>query len=45
VDGYLAPPKIVPTGDGDLLDALKAMKPRIAQYGSEKVKEMVDLLG
>jgi hypothetical protein len=27
------------------LDALRAMKPLIAQYGAEKVKEMVDLLG
>jgi hypothetical protein len=44
-EGYLALPKIVPTGEGDLLDALKAMKPLIAQYGPEKVKEMVDLLG
>ncbi len=46
VEGYLAqPPKIEAKGDGDLLDALKAMKPLIAQYGPAKVKEMVDLLG
>jgi hypothetical protein len=38
-------PKIVPTGEGDLLDALEAMKPVIAQYGAEKVKKMVDILG
>jgi hypothetical protein len=38
-------PRLVPKGDGDLLDALKSMKPLIAQYGAEKVKEMVDLLG
>ncbi len=46
VEDYLAPPPtIVPTGEGDLLDALAAMKPLIAQYGAEKVKKMVDLLG
>jgi hypothetical protein len=48
VEGYLAPPpppKIEPTGEGDLLDALKAIKPLIAQYGADKVKQMVDLLG
>ncbi len=45
LDGYLAPPKIVPTGEGDLLDALSAMKPLIAQFGADKVKKMVDLLG
>jgi len=39
------PPKVVPTGDGDLLDALATMKPLIAHYGAEKVKKMVDLLG
>ena len=31
-------------GDGDLLDALSAMKPLIAQFGPDKVKKMVDLL-
>jgi hypothetical protein len=46
VEGYLAPPsKVMPTSEGDLLDALKAMKPLIAQYGQEKVREMVDLPG
>jgi hypothetical protein len=47
-EGNLAPtraPKIVPTGEGDLLDALMSMKPLIAQYGAERVKQMVDLLG
>jgi hypothetical protein len=32
-------------GQADLLDALTAMKPLIAQYGAEQVKKMVDLLG
>jgi hypothetical protein len=45
LDGYLAPPKIEATGEGDLFDALAAMKPLIAQFGADKVKKMVDLLG
>ncbi len=45
VEGYLAPPKIVPTGDGDLLDAMEAMKPLVARLGVDKVKRLVDLLG
>jgi hypothetical protein len=47
VEGYLAPaPKqIEPTGEGDLIDVLEKMKPLIAQYGAEKVKRLVDLLG
>jgi hypothetical protein len=46
VEGYLAPPpKIVPTGEGDLLDALEAMKPLVASLGKEKVHRLVDLLG
>jgi hypothetical protein len=45
VEGYLAPPpKIVPTGEGDLLDAMEVMKPLIASLGPEKVKRIVDLL-
>jgi hypothetical protein len=45
VEGYLAPPpKVVPTGEGDLLDAMEAMKPLIASLGPEKVKRIVDLL-
>jgi hypothetical protein len=32
-------------GQADLLDALTAMKPLIAQYGAAKIKQMVDLLG
>jgi hypothetical protein len=34
----------VPTGEGDLLDAMAAMKPLIASLGPEKVKKIVDLL-
>ncbi len=45
VEGYLAPPKVTPTGEGDLIDVLEKMKPLIAQYGAEKVKRLVDLLG
>jgi|GEM_PF-3040196 len=46
VEGYLAPPpKMVPTGEGDLIDILEKMKPLIAQYGADKVKRLVDLLG
>ena len=45
VEGYLAPPpKVVPTREGDLLDAMEAMKPLIASLGPEKVKRIVDLL-
>ena len=45
VEGYLAPPKIVPTGEGDLLDAIEAMKPLVASLGVEKVKRIAELLG
>jgi hypothetical protein len=41
----VAAPKPVANGQTDLLDALTAMKPLIAQYGAEQVKKMVDLLG
>jgi hypothetical protein len=45
-DGYLAPPpKILPTGEGDLIDVLEKIKPLIAQYGPDKIKRLVDLLG
>ena len=33
------------SGDGDLLEALEAMKPLVASMGAEKVKRLVDLLG
>jgi hypothetical protein len=45
VEGYLAPPKIEAKGDGDLIEALEAMKPLVASLGAEKVKRLVDLLG
>ncbi len=45
VEGYLAPPEQPAGGDGNLLDALEAIKPLIAQHGAESVKRMVDLLG
>jgi hypothetical protein len=46
VEGYLAPPpKPVASGGSDLLDAMEAMKPLIAQYGADQVKRIVDLLG
>jgi hypothetical protein len=45
VEGYIAPPKIEVKGDGDLIDALEAMKPLVASLGAEKVKRLVDLLG
>ena len=45
-DGYLTPPsKRSAPGEADLLIALEAMKPLVAQLGPEKVKRMVDLLG
>ena len=46
VEGYLAPPpKPAASGGSDLLDAMEAMKPLIAQYGADQVKRIVDLLG
>jgi hypothetical protein len=46
VEGYLAPPpKVVPTGEGDLLEALKSIKHLVSTHGVAKVHEMVDLLG
>lgn len=44
VKGYLAPPRITPSGEGDLLDAMEAMKPLVASLGAERVKRLVDLL-
>jgi hypothetical protein len=45
-EGYLAPPPKPPADGGpDLLDSLESLKPLIAQYGAERVKRMVDLLG
>jgi len=45
VEGYLAPPEPPGGRDANLLDALEAIKPLIAQHGAESVKRMVDLLG
>jgi hypothetical protein len=45
VEGYVAPPKLEAKGDGDLLDALEAMKPLVDKLGADKVKRIVDLLG
>ena len=45
VEGYLSPPEQPAGRDGNLLDALEAIKPLIAQHGAESVKRMVDLLG
>jgi hypothetical protein len=46
VEGYLAPPpKPAAPGGGDLLDSLEALKPLIAEFGADRVKRMVDLLG
>jgi hypothetical protein len=43
--GFLSPPKIEARGDGDLIEALEALKPLIAQYGVDKVKRLVEVLG
>jgi hypothetical protein len=46
VDDYLAPPpKIVATGEGDLLDAMEKMKPLVASLGVERIKRIAELLG
>ncbi len=47
VEGYLAPPpKPKAVGEeGDLIASLETLKPLIAQYGTDKVKRLVDLLG
>jgi hypothetical protein len=41
---HVAPPKIEAKGDGDLLDALKALKGLVSAHGADKMKSMVDLL-
>jgi hypothetical protein len=46
VEGYLAPPpNPSKNGGGDVLETLESLKPLVAQYGSDKVKRMIDLLG
>lgn len=44
VEGYLAPPRISPAGEGDLIDALRALKPLVAKVGVENVKKLAELL-
>lgn len=44
VEGYLAPPA-KPSGDGNVLETLEALKPLVASMGADKVKRLVDLLG
>lgn len=44
VEGYLAPPPASPRGDGDLIDALRALKPLVAKVGVENVKKLAELL-
>ncbi|MDG3007423.1 hypothetical protein [Paludisphaera mucosa] len=45
VEGYLAPPaRLTPTGEGDLIDALRALKPLVAKVGVENVKKLAELL-
>ena len=41
---HVAPPKIEAKWDGDLLDALKALKGLVSAHGADKMKSMVDLL-
>ena len=43
VEGYVAPPP-KPEGEPDVLLALEAIKPLIAEYGADKVKRLVELL-
>ncbi len=44
IDGYLAPPRISPEGDADLIEALRALKPLVAKVGVENVKKLAELL-
>jgi hypothetical protein len=45
VEGYLAPPaKPKAIGEGDLLAAIEAIKPLVAQHGADRVKRLVDVL-
>jgi hypothetical protein len=46
VEGYVAPPeKPRSAGEPDFLLALENIKELVGQYGSDRVKRMVDLLG
>jgi plastocyanin len=45
-EGYLAPPPRSRKGDEpDVLLALEAIKPLVEQYGADRVKRIVELLG
>ncbi len=46
VEGYLAPPeKPKAAGEPDMLLALENVKELVSQFGAEKLKRMVDLMG
>jgi hypothetical protein len=46
VEGYVAPPeKPKAAGEPDVLLALEGIKELVGQFGADKVKRMVDLLG
>jgi hypothetical protein len=46
VDGYVAPPeKPKSAGEPDVLLALEGVKELVNQFGADKVKRMVDLIG
>lgn len=40
-----SPKEATLSGEGDLLESLEILKPLIAQFGADKVKRLVDLLG
>ena len=46
VEGYVAPPE-KPKADGepDVLLALETVKELVGQFGADKLKRMVDLIG
>ncbi len=44
VEGYLAPPTRS-KNDGDLIEALQALKPLVAKVGVDNVKKLAELLG
>lgn len=45
IEGYLAPPRAPLPANADLIDVMESIKPLIAQYGAERVKRIVDLMG
>lgn len=44
IEGYVAPPP-KPPGEPDVLLALESVKGLVEQYGADKIKRIVDLLG